>query len=554
MQRPCSPTSRKFCSNESCTICLEKSFASHPRAKFWCQEKNSVDPRHVSKGSGKKFWFKCGECNHQFDARLDNISDDHWCPYCSVPPKRLCEDDNCEICLERSFASHPRAKFWCQEKNTVDPRHVSKCSRKKFWFKCGECNHVFEATLSSISCGDQWCPYCSGNKLCENTTCNICHEKSFASHPRAKFWCQEKNAANPRYVFKSSHKKYWFKCGKCHHLFDSTLGSISCGDQWCPYCSGNRLCGDSACDSCHQKSFASHPRVKFWCQEKNSVNPRQLFKCSNKKYWFKCEECHHVFEAQLNSISNDTWCPYCSVPPKRLCEDDNCKICFDKSFASHPRAKFWDYDKNAKKPRAVFKASDKKYHFICDQGHRSKKRACEVNNETIKQWCEYCNKCPSCGLWRTLGKVCSYCKPKNRNALYVKTKEYQVVKFLRDVLPDVDFIHNKSVGKDCTNGHLFPDIRYDCVIGKDESIIPYHLIVEVDEFQHRGASYKCDQQRMHDIVAKLEAPCIFIRYNPDSTLDDTLTVLSKRVKKYLHLKKPVWDDVSALFVTYIGYK
>jgi hypothetical protein len=92
------------------------------------------------------------------------------------------------------------------------------------------------------------------------------------------------------------------------------------------------------------------------------------------------------------------------------------------------------------------------------------------------------------------------------------------------------------------------------VIESNESIIPYHLIVEVDEHQHRGASYSCDQQRMYDIVAKLGAPCIFIRYNPDSTLDDTLVFLSKRVKKYLHLKKPVWDDMSALFVTYIGYK
>jgi hypothetical protein len=150
--------------------------------------------------------------------------------------------------------------------------------------------------------------------------------------------------------------------------------------------------------------------------------------------------------------------------------------------------------------------------------------------------------------------LCSYCKPKNHNKLYIKTKEYRVVRFLRNVLPDVDFIHNKSVGKDCTDRHMFPDIRYDCVIERDESIIPYHLIVEVDEYQHRGASYKCDQQRMHDIVAKLGVPCIFIRYNPDSTLDDTLVFLSKRVKKYLHLKKPVWNDVSALFVTYIGYK
>ena len=32
-----------------------------------------------------------------------------------------------------------------------------------------------------------------------------------------------------------------------------------------------------------------------------------------------------------------------------------------------------------------------------------------------------------------------------------------VVKLLKDNLPH-DFIHNKSVGLDCTDRHLFPDI------------------------------------------------------------------------------------------------
>jgi Probable Zinc-ribbon domain len=472
---------------------------------------------------------------------------------CSPTSKKLCSDESCTICLERSFANHPRAKYWCQEKNAANSRHVfKKSSNKKFWFKCGECNHPFEARLNDIS-NDHWCPYCAGKRLCEDNTCQICYEKSFASHPKAKCWCQEKNSVDPRQVFKkSSNKKYWFKCEKCNHVFEARLNSISCDDQWCPYCGGQKLCKDSSCEICYEKSFASHPRVKFWCQEKNTVNPRHVFKSSNKKFWFKCGECNHPFKAQLDKISNDGWCPFCAG--QQLCEDNTCDICYKKSFASHPRAKFWDYDKNIKTPRGVFKSSNNKYHFICDRGHRSEKPVYEVSDETTKQWCEQCNKCPSCGLWRTLGKLCSYCKPKNHNKLYIKTKEYRVVKFLREVLPDVDFIHNKSVGKDCTDRHMFPDIRYDCVIERDESIIPYHLIVEVDEYQHRGASYKCDQQRMHDIVAKLGVPCIFIRYNPDSTLDDTLVFLSKRVKKYLHLKKPVWNDVSALFVTYIGYK
>ena len=49
----------------------------------------------------------------------------------------------------------------------------------------------------------------------------------------------------------------------------------------------------------------------------------------------------------------------------------------------------------------------------------------------------------------------------------------KVVKYLRTQLPDYNFIHNKSVGRDCTDGHLFPDIRFDCGY--------YNLIFEIVE-------------------------------------------------------------------------
>ncbi len=159
-----------------------------------------------------------------------------------------------------------------------------------------------------------------------------------------------------------------------------------------------------------------------------------------------------------------------------------------------------------------------------------------------KLGCKKCNMCPSCGLWRTMGKLCEYCKPKNQNKLYQKTKEMEIVRFLKDKLPDNEFIHNKSVGSDCSGGHLFPDILFDCGW--------YSLIVEIDEFQHRG--YECDKKRMVDIIAKLGMPCIFIRYNPDNKNSDKRILLNK-VTEYLNLTEKIWDDYGFL-ATYLFYK
>jgi len=159
--------------------------------------------------------------------------------------------------------------------------------------------------------------------------------------------------------------------------------------------------------------------------------------------------------------------------------------------------------------------------------------------------CPKCHQCPSCQLWKTYGKLCSYCQPLSQNKLFQKTKELTVVRFLETNLPNIDFIHNKSVGSECNDKHLFPDIRFDCNY--------YYLIVEVDEYKHRGANYKCDIQRMYDIIAKLGLPCIFIRYNPDNKKSDKNILLTK-IKKYLDIKETeqLWDDYG-FFAEYLFY-
>ena len=61
-----------------------------------------------------------------------------------------------------------------------------------------------------------------------------------------------------------------------------------------------------------EKSFASHPKAKYWSEKNGKVKPREVFKSSGKKYLFKCEECSHEFQIGLNSISSGRWCSFCS--------------------------------------------------------------------------------------------------------------------------------------------------------------------------------------------------------------------------------------------------
>jgi very-short-patch-repair endonuclease len=299
---------KRLCNETVCIFCNEKSFASHEKSQFW-SKKNTENHRNVFKSSNKKFWFDCSNCNHSFVIALNNIVGGRWCPYCSNPPKQLCNETECSICFEKSFASHEKSKYW-SKKNSKNPKNVFKSSGNKCWFDCMDCNHSFDAILYTVV-GGCWCPYCSNppKQLCNETECSICFEKSFASHEKSKYWSC-KNTENPRNIFKSSDKKFWFDCMECNHSFDSSLGNVV-NNRWCPFCSGNKLCNEKECIFCYNNSFASHEKSKYW-SKKNTEKPQNVFKSSHVKFWFECHKFNHEpFESALNNIVKGQWCPFC---------------------------------------------------------------------------------------------------------------------------------------------------------------------------------------------------------------------------------------------------
>jgi len=164
-------------------IVFEKSFASHPKSKHW-SNKNKKNCDKYYKSSNEKCWFNCNQCPHEFLKQLNDISSGYWCPYCSQPPKKLCENDDCLECFNKSFASDPKSQFW-SNKNKLNPRQVFKSSGKKFILQCNICTHEFESQLDSILKGS-WCSYCNNKKLCKKD-CIECFNKSFASHNKSRF-------------------------------------------------------------------------------------------------------------------------------------------------------------------------------------------------------------------------------------------------------------------------------------------------------------------------------------------------------------------------------
>jgi very-short-patch-repair endonuclease len=373
----CCIPQKKLCGNIDCKDCFEKSFVSHEKAKYWSL-KNEQKPEFVLKKGDKKIWFNCDECNHDFEKQIKAVTNRNgWCPYCVN--QKLCDNDECKECFNKSFASHEKAKYW-SSKNSISSRQIFKGTHEKYWFNCDKCNHDFEKSLDNVTGSKNgWCPYCANKQMCDNDNCKECFNKSFASHEKAKFWSL-KNKENPRYLFQGNSNRYWFNCDKCSHDFVTILYNVKSG-YWCPYCSHSKMCDNVDCKECFNKSFASHEKAKFW-SVKNKETPRQTFKFNNNKFWFNCDNCCHDFETLLNS-----WCPYCDSV--KMCDNNECKDCFNKSFASHIKAKFWS-SKNKDDPRHLFQGTAQKYWFNCDKCNHDFEKS--LNHVTCSKngWCPYC--------------------------------------------------------------------------------------------------------------------------------------------------------------------
>jgi len=91
---------------------------------------------------------------------------------------------------------------------------------------------------------------------------------------------------------------------------------------------------------------------------------------------------------------------------RKLCTKDECKVCFEASFASSKRAEAWS-KKNDKIARQVFKGADTKYFFDCKEC----KHEFEVRLKHIKSsnsWCPYCSSQKFCE-----NDECEYCFQKS---------------------------------------------------------------------------------------------------------------------------------------------
>ena len=264
--------------------------------RIWNYDKNSIRPCQIMGKSHKKVWWKCDNCDFEWQAPVYNVVVGHGCPACANQIVREGYND-------LQTTNPLLVKEWLFERNLdLVPNDVTAGSKKKVWWKCSKCGYEWTAAIYSRAKNGRGCPACANRVVYQgkNDLANLF--PSLASE-----WDYAKNGdLKPDEIVYGSHNKVWWKCSKCGFEWEAKIVSRTRG-------SGCPSCAHVIVWSGHTDLETVNPELaKEWSVTRNeSLTPSMVLPKSEKIVWWTCPKCGNEYKASVKEKSNGKKCPYC---------------------------------------------------------------------------------------------------------------------------------------------------------------------------------------------------------------------------------------------------
>ncbi len=401
----------------SCPICKNKKillgyndiFSTNPELeKEWDYDKNellNISPKNISKGFGKKVWWKCPK-GHSYDMTPNQkTSTNARCP--------ICQNDRLLVGYNDLETTNPElSREWDYDKNfPLKPTNVINANNKKIWWVCPS-GHSYSQTIISRKRG-RGCPKCAYGThtsfpeqaiyyylknvypdLINNDrhltieldlyipSLNIAVEyDGYYAHSKKN----EKDLRKNKICFDNGIKLYRIREDKLKKLNDYSIDI---------YCKQNDTISlekaikqlanllkididvDINRDSIKIKElYDNYIKAKNilsvkpelaseWNYDKNNnIKPEHVYANSSQKYWWICKNGHEWLASPNKRVSSNRNCPYCTHQKVEVGVND--------LETMYPElAKEWHPIKNGKiLPNSINAKTNKKYWWIGKCGH-----------------------------------------------------------------------------------------------------------------------------------------------------------------------------------------
>jgi len=175
-------------------------------------------------------------------------------------------------------------------------------------------------------------------------------------------------------ITKGMSIKVWWKCPLCKSDYECSINNKFRGKS-CSYCSGRKV------NETNNLQKTNPEIAKSWDYGKNKINPNQITKGSNVKFWWICEICDSSYEC---SVANRTYGFKCSFCSGQKVNHTNSLLSLNPELA-----KEWHPNKNGDlTPDKVTHKSNKKVWWLGKCGHEWGAKVVHRSNNVN---CPYCN-------------------------------------------------------------------------------------------------------------------------------------------------------------------
>lgn len=395
-------------------------------------ENPGIEPQMVSIEADKFLKFERNVCKDVFESRgcdMDRPGRKSIGSHCART--KLCADETCQPCFNRSLASSARAAFFVSSNSGKSPRQLAKGTHEMCAWQCNKCPHQFFVTPHAVTSKvPTWCPYCAGKRLCDlGDSCSFCFSRSLAASPHAPYFVSHPKGLSIHLVAMSCNFKCTWKCPVCKHDFErapSGLQRPSRLQSFCPYCAipSKLLCANDDCRFCFERSLASSSHALEFVSHPDKLLPRHIRKSTHVECTWRCSKCQHLIKKAGKTVESGSWCKYCST--KALCGDPACESCGRRSIANSPLLDMFLDGDNDESPYLVpLFSSEKKYWWCSTCKHRFHKVVANLHmNLHPSRTSSSCSYCIGhiCG-----DKACATCAPRCEMCESIKKSHYQLL-------------------------------------------------------------------------------------------------------------------------------
>lgn len=386
----------------------------------WDYEENTLEPKDVSRSSGKyKIIWKCRKCGYCWERTPNNRI--------KILPEGQVHISECPMCLKEKQTSFPEQAIYYYvtqclsdatngDKSTIGleldifipslnvgieydgyawHQNIEKDARKNML-----CN---SKGIKLIRIRETGCPALEENDFCRilhihpnnredlsRTIFNLCAMLGFSVdvnlnrdeplimalyqknkyenslgylYPElAKEFHSEKNGLlSVNDINKRSSRKVWWKCSKCNHVWVASVSTRTDG-HGCPSCSGRVLVLGKNDLETWCKEMGKEIVLDEWDYERNSIKPCEITKKSPYTASWKCSVCGASYEAKVYSRTSGHGCPVCAGKKVQSGTNDFRTWCINNG--KEDILKEWAAD-NELQPSQVSHGSGKRISWVC---------------------------------------------------------------------------------------------------------------------------------------------------------------------------------------------